>query len=119
MVPLSGFESEARALAESYGVRWLIPCLLVFPPLVLSYYADRDTCLSSILGTGSTGCETHNLAWGIPCRRQPMRNWISQGKVNNDSRTRIGPSMEHHSRQKILNRRKGLHPTHVNLNLDC
>lgn len=61
MGPLSGLESEARALAESYGVRWLIPCLLVFPPLVLSYYADRDTCLSSILGTGSTGCETHNL----------------------------------------------------------
>lgn len=53
MVPLSGFGSEARALAETYGVRWLI--LLVFPPLVLSYYADRDTCLSSILRTGTTG----------------------------------------------------------------
>jgi len=59
MGPLSGFESEARALAETYGVRWLI--LLVFPPLVLSYYADRDTCLSSILRTGTTGCETYNL----------------------------------------------------------
>jgi len=57
--PVEWFESEARALAETYGVRWLI--LLVFPPLVLSYYADRDTCLSSILRTGTTGCETHNL----------------------------------------------------------